>query len=1002
MEQTQVKAAEGASSNNHPYIGSQWRIWDLHVHPPQIDTGDYDTFISNLAASPAAVIGINDYFSLEGYKEVVKRGGVKNKVLFPVIEFRMHNIIENKHNKGKDTPAGKRGERINFHVIFNNDPSLLESISLWLASLKCHEGSNTVQLGAVKDKEKITVQFENVLDELQKLLPDQYLIWLPYDEYGGVDEIDPEDGFFKQALVAKAHIFGSGRPKQIAFFKWADPKYSKENYSQWLGKPKPCIKGSDAHTLNYPFGHLMNDKSEPIDRFCWIKADTTFIGLKQILHEPDRVYIGQEPNVLKRVRSSPTKFISNLSIKKIAPTTPDDVWFEDFSIDLNSSLVAIIGNKGNGKSAITDVISLCGNTTQPPNNFSFLTNQKFRKPKPFNLADRFEGCITWHDGSRLPKKLSDNPELTSPERVKYIPQNFLEVLCANIDSKAFEQQLKQIIFSHTPMEKRLSASSLDELIEYHSNLLNDEIAKHKVEVTEANHAIVALEEKATEAYKIAVNNKLQLKNEELAAHLKIKPEEPAKVEHNEKTQALVDSLNKLRESIQQVENEVKALRAKLTELSLRSANLKKARQFYANLTIQLKKYQSEQDEHVAVLRINDISPLTVFNFSIDTVPIDTVVSRLDNEIDGINVLLSLGNPLGPVSKLGVLQGQLKAGQEELDRPARLHQKFLDDMKEWDEKRQLIEGSDSVDESLKYYEGQVNYLNEELQPALANKYKERKEMTAKLIEKKFELLRLRKELFQPVMDFISQLEDLKARYDVKFDASLELNAFPDEFIGFISQNRIGSFAGKEEGYKRILELVERSNFTSISGFFEFIDEIEKHLKADYRSKDRPVVEMSTQLRTNKSIEQLYDFLYHADFLQPIYNLKLGTKSLQELSPGERGALLLIFYLVLDNDDVPLIIDQPEENLDNETVYHVLVHFIKAVKEKRQIIIVTHNPNLAVVCDADQIINMRIDKENKNKVIAHSGSIENPEINKRIIDILEGTLPAFNNRDSKYTR
>ena len=76
--------------------------------------------------------------------------------------------------------------------------------------------------------------------------------------------------------------------------------------------------------------------------------------------------------------------------------------------------------------------------------------------------------------------------------------------------------------------------------------------------------------------------------------------------------------------------------------------------------------------------------------------------------------------------------------------------------------------------------------------------------------------------------------------------------------------------------------------------------------------------------------------------------------------------------------------------------------KKVKEKRQIIIVTHNPNLAIVCDADQIINMQIEKENKNTVKFHSGAIEDGVMNKAIINILEGTLPAFNNRDSKYIR
>ena len=65
-------------------------------------------------------------------------------------------------------------------------------------------------------------------------------------------------------------------------------------------------------------------------------------------------------------------------------------------------------------------------------------------------------------------------------------------------------------------------------------------------------------------------------------------------------------------------------------------------------------------------------------------------------------------------------------------------------------------------------------------------------------------------------------------------------------------------------------------------------------------------------------------------------------------------------------------------------------------------VTHNPNLAVVADAEQIIHVSIDKSNKNDFEFFSGGIENPEINKKVVDILEGTMPAFDNRRLKYRK
>ncbi len=96
----------------------------------------------------------------------------------------------------------------------------------------------------------------------------------------------------------------------------------------------------------------------------------------------------------------------------------------------------------------------------------------------------------------------------------------------------------------------------------------------------------------------------------------------------------------------------------------------------------------------------------------------------------------------------------------------------------------------------------------------------------------------------------------------------------------------------------------------------------------------------------------------------------------------------------------MIDQPEENLDNQTVFRTLVPCLKDAKSRRQIVIITHNPNLAVVCDAEQIICADIRKDQSYEVRYTCGSIEDPLINKKIVDILEGTRPAFDKRDAKY--
>ena len=121
----------------------------------------------------------------------------------------------------------------------------------------------------------------------------------------------------------------------------------------------------------------------------------------------------------------------------------------------------------------------------------------------------------------------------------------------------------------------------------------------------------------------------------------------------------------------------------------------------------------------------------------------------------------------------------------------------------------------------------------------------------------------------------------------------------------------------------------------------------------------------------------------------------------LSAGERGTLLLVFYLLIDKSDLPLIIDQPEGNLDNHTVSKVLVECIKDARKRRQVFIVTHNPNLAVVSDADQIVHAKMDKTNNNTITYTTGSLENPNMNQYVTDVLEGTLWAFRVRDKKYS-
>jgi hypothetical protein len=127
-------------------------------------------------------------------------------------------------------------------------------------------------------------------------------------------------------------------------------------------------------------------------------------------------------------------------------------------------------------------------------------------------------------------------------------------------------------------------------------------------------------------------------------------------------------------------------------------------------------------------------------------------------------------------------------------------------------------------------------------------------------------------------------------------------------------------------------------------------------------------------------------------------------LKRLSPGTKGVLLMLLYLGVDkNDTRPLLIDQPEDNLDPESVFNVLVPYFVEAKKRRQIIMVTHNPNLVIATDSDQVIVAKITPKDVNQlpIFTYSGGgLENPAIVDKICSILEGGEDAFLKREKRY--
>lgn len=123
----------------------------------------------------------------------------------------------------------------------------------------------------------------------------------------------------------------------------------------------------------------------------------------------------------------------------------------------------------------------------------------------------------------------------------------------------------------------------------------------------------------------------------------------------------------------------------------------------------------------------------------------------------------------------------------------------------------------------------------------------------------------------------------------------------------------------------------------------------------------------------------------------------NRPLNQLSLGQQQSILLAI-LLQSKSKVPLLIDQPEDNLDSEFIYKSIVANLRKIKEHRQVIIVTHNPNIAVLGDAELIIPLK--STSIKSLIMERGSIDNERTRKLCCEILEGGERAFRKRQEIY--
>lgn len=513
-----------------------------------------------------------------------------------------------------------------------------------------------------------------------------------------------------------------------------------------------------------------------------------------------------------------------------------------------------------------------------------------------------------------------------------------------------------------------------------------------------------MEDKRSPEYISSISNEIKRLEQELEATLTKKPVEVKNpnigVETREDIEQKQD-LDKKTKRLEILEFNLKAKNEELSQLKIRKQKLKQIRN---EVEAKYNDFVGFEEKIVIEAKELGIDFEQMINITVDYTTIDHEAKKTNDCITSLEIQIGETNKdkfaESIVNGIDVLKNEIAIIKENFNKEQKTYQKYLDQLKEWNDNKTTLIGNKDEAGSLEYYRNELEYLQEKL--------------IEEIKEKRLERLNVSKEIFEKKLEIKKIYDDIKTQIDVNLkeldDQSIEIiscfrveESFEDSFLNFINKRKTSSFFGADNSVKMLNEsIVGDTNFETVEDVENYLERVIHYLETDLRvgiaTKKNSV--FIGDIISNRS--DFYSYVFSLEYLLPKYEMMQNGKNLDELSPGEKGALLLVFYLALDKTEMPIIIDQPEDNLDNHSVAKILVPFIKAAKERRQIIMVTHNPNLAIVADAEQIIYVNIDKSNGNKFECITGAIENPEINKLIVDVLEGTMPAFKTRNNKYQK
>lgn len=905
-------------------IGSEWRKWDLHFHTPS--SYDYkDKSVTNqeiidiLAENEISVVAITDHHTMDiaRIQELQLLGKDKGITVLPGIEFLADA-------RGKDP--------IHFIGIFSDT----SNISYIWGQLK-----NTTNIKQIEGSNKKHNEVYCDLIDTMKLIK----------ELGGIttihagsktNNIENITNSLPHAIAQKEDIVDLVDIYELG--KVTDKEGYIKNVFPNIGKYIPMIIASDNHDI----------KNYSLKENCWIKADPTFEGLKQIIYEPEeRVRIQEEEPDFKEDKEiiDKVKFIS-LNNK-----------FSNEEIYLNPNLNVIIGGKSSGKSIL--LYSIAKTLLADTKDKLLFKNNEEERYSLKSIDSSFDFEITTKAG--ISQKISDREDGHNSliPNIKYIPQNEL-VKLAEPELSGKGESLNKLV-------RNLICEDTDSKQKY-----NDFIKNVKQYDKEREELIDSYFDTLDNIQKLEAELKTKSNKEVLQTNIKTNSE---KVEELNKKAGLSDEQIQQYKSIQEQQQQNQKRR------DLLNSDFSQTNAFLQELNKELSNLQERKNTFLQSIHKNEFRGYYQDKLKF----IDDSIVQLQGLISEIGIIINS-------------EGKRIFNTDNI---------FKEELK------QINNEKSNIEEELKLYQQneEVKKQIRVLEESIANDVKLLSEIDIldnKIKEKRLSIETIKANLFElyknshyEYINIIRQLKDRTIELEkdglrIRGIAQFNFPKFRREIINFTH----GTYSDNDkycickEDRSRIFETNYDELISNISKMFNEI------MTNEYRIKT---------ISKKEAVKKLLD-----DYFYDYWEITYKNDKLGEMSTGKASFVILMLIIGLSKSKSPILIDQPEDNLDNRSVSENIISYLRNKKIERQIILVTHNANIVVNADAENVIvanqKGQNDKETSSiykfdyingaientfaKIEAETDLLKSMGIKEHIADIVEGGKEAFKNREKKY--